>query len=148
MTKWLRFLLIPLLIFGLILVRGYEEVLFYDPFLAFFKGDYLHNPLPEHDLTKIAINVSFRYLLNSALSVGIIWLLFQDIRKLKFTAFVLIAFLIILLPLYLYMIEIGFKLGENVGFYIRRFLIQPMILLILIPAFYYYDYMGRLNQKA
>ncbi|MGB3454647.1 MAG: exosortase F system-associated protein [Moheibacter sp.] len=147
MAKWLRFLLIGLLIFGLILVRAFEDDLFYDPFLEFFKGDYLHNPMPEYDLTKVGIHIVFRYLLNSILSLGIIWLLFLDTRKLKFTVLVLTGFLMILLPLYLYMVSIDFKLGENTGFYIRRFLIQPMILLVLIPAFYYHDWLDRQKQK-
>ena len=55
----------------------------------------------------------------------------------KFSAAVLVAFLIILLPVYIYFIENEFHLGENIGFYIRRFLIQPLLLLILIPAFFY-----------
>lgn len=137
MKKWLRFFLITTLIFGLILVRAFENQLFYDPFLKFFKGDFLHSPLPEYNLTKVAFGIVFRYFLNSILSLGIIWLIFRDFRKLKFTALVLVGFLIILLPIYLYMIEIDFRFGENVGFYIRRFLIQPMILLVLIPAFYF-----------
>lgn len=141
MAKWLSYLFVAVLIFGLILVRYFQNDLFYDPFLAFFDGDYLHSPLPEYDLSKISLNIIFRYSLNSILSLGIIGLLFQNIQKIKFTGLVLIGFLIVLLPLYLYMIEIEFKLGENVGFYIRRFLIQPMILLVLIPAFYYHDYL-------
>lgn len=143
MAKWLSYILIAVLIFCLVLVRYFQNDLFYDPFLAFFDGDYLHSPLPDYDLTKVSIHIIFRYALNSVLSLGIIGLLFQDIHKLKFTALVLLGFLIILLPLYLYMIEIDFKFGENVGFYIRRFLIQPMILLVLIPAFYYHDYLQK-----
>lgn len=135
--------MIAVLTLGLILVRYFEDVLFYDPFLAYFKGDFLNTALPEYDPLKISIHIVFRYVLNSLLSLGIIWFLFEEVRKLKFTALVLFVFLILLLPLYLYMIEIEFKFGENVGFYVRRFLIQPMLLLVLIPAFYYHDFLNK-----
>ena len=147
MSKWIRYILAAVLIFGLILVRKYEDNLFYDPFLAFFKGDFLNKEFPEYDLARISIHIIFRYLLNSILTLGIIGLLFWSWKYVKFTALVLLGFLLILLPLYLFMIESEFSIGENLGFYIRRFLIQPMVLLILIPAFYYQKFLKNQNSK-
>lgn len=147
MNKWIRYTLAAVLIFGLILVRKYEDILFYDPFLAFFKGDILNKEFPEYDLARISIHIIFRYLLNSILTLGIIGLLFWSWKYVKFTALVLLGFLLILLPLYLFMIESEFSIGENLGFYIRRFLIQPMVLLILIPAFYYQKFLKNQNSK-
>src|SRR5690625_7148659 len=40
--KWASYLIAFFLTFGLILVRMYENQLFYDPFLAYFKGDYFN----------------------------------------------------------------------------------------------------------
>jgi len=41
------------LILGLItllaVIRAYEETLFYDPFIAYFKSDYLSVTLPKYD---------------------------------------------------------------------------------------------------
>lgn len=147
MNKWIRYTLAAVLIFGLILVRKYEDILFYDPFLAFFKGDFLNKEFPEYDLARISIHIIFRYLLNSILTLGIIGLLFWSWKYVKFTALVLLGFLLILLPLYLFMIESEFSIGENLGFYIRRFLIQPMVLLILIPAFYYQKFLKNQHSK-
>lgn len=147
MNKWIRYIFTAVLIFGLILVRKYEDNLFYDPFLAFFKGDFLNKEFPEYDLARISIHIIFRYLLNSILTLGIIGLLFWSWKYVKFTALVLLGFLLILLPLYLFMIESEFSIGENLGFYIRRFLIQPMVLLILIPAFYYQKFLKNQNSK-
>lgn len=147
MNKWIRYIFTTVLIFGLILVRKYEDILFYDPFLAFFKGDFLNKEFPEYDLARISIHIIFRYLLNSILTLGIIGLLFWSWKYVKFTALVLLGFLLILLPLYLFMIESEFSIGENLGFYIRRFLIQPMVLLILIPAFYYQKFLKNQNSK-
>lgn len=147
MSKWIRYIFTAVLIFGLILVRKYEDILFYDPFLAFFKGDFLNKEFPEYDLARISIHIIFRYLLNSILTLGIIGLLFWSWKYVKFTALVLLGFLLILLPLYLFMIESEFSIGENLGFYIRRFLIQPMVLLILIPAFYYQKFLKNQHSK-
>lgn len=143
MNRLLRYFLAAVLVFGLIMVRKFEGTLFYDPFLAYFKGDFIKGPFPEYDSIKVSLHIIFRYILNSLLTLGIIGLTFWSRGKVKFTAYVLLAFLIILLPLYLYMIKTEFTIGSNIGFYIRRFLIQPMILLILIPAFLYQDYLQK-----
>ncbi len=42
-----RILLATLLVMLLALVRAYEDVLFYDPFLNYFKTDYHNLPLPK-----------------------------------------------------------------------------------------------------
>ena len=47
--------------------------------------------------------------------------------------------LIVLLPIYNYLISTQFSSGEMIFFYVRRFLIQPMFLLILVPCFYYQE---------
>ncbi len=139
MNKWIRYFLVAVLIFFLILVRKFENELFYDPFLAYFKGDFYNAKFPDYDLTKVILNIIFRYFLNSIISLGIIWFLFWNAKYVKFSAIILLIFLIILLPVYIYFIENQFNLGENIGFYIRRFLIQPLLLLILIPAFFYHQ---------
>lgn len=148
MNKWLRYFLIAVFIFGLILVRRFENDLFYDPFLAYFKGDFLHAQFPDVDFSLISIHIVFRYLINSILTLAIIGLLFMDKQKVKFTALILFGFLVLLLPLYLYMIKTEFSIGVNIGFYIRRFLIQPMLLLILIPAFYYQKFLTEQKSKT
>lgn len=143
MYKPLRYTIVALFVFGLILVRRFEDSLFYDPFLNYFKGDFINNAFPNYNLNKIIVSISSRYFINSILSLGIIWFLFLDKRKVKFTAWVMIGFFFVLLPLYIWMIQTNFSIGDNVGFYIRRFLIQPMLVMILIPAFYYQDYLTK-----
>nr|AIW81359.1 hypothetical protein [uncultured bacterium TB303_p] len=127
--------------FCLILVRGFEKELFYDPFLEFFKGDYINNAFPEYDLIKVILGIVSRYLINTIISTLIIGLIFWSRKYVLFTTYVYAGFLLILLPIYIYFVETEFSLGENLGFYIRRFLIQPVLLLILIPAFYYQKFM-------
>jgi exosortase F-associated protein len=43
----------------------------------------------------------------------------------------------ITLPIYLYCIHTKFEIGYLFSFYMRRFVIQPLILLVIIPLFYY-----------
>lgn len=120
----------------LLLIRAFEDVLFYDPLLKYFKGDYKHFPLPEMDMMKLQINIVYRFVLNTGISLGIIWLFFKDKQILKLSVLLYGVLFLLLL--------IGFNAviytSEGVGnklplFYIRRFLIQPIFLLILLAAF-------------
>ncbi|MBA5629384.1 exosortase F system-associated membrane protein [Moheibacter lacus] len=139
MNKWLRYFLAAVLIFGLILVRKYETELFYDPFLLYFKTDFYSGKFPDYDLGKLILNHLFRYFLNLLLSVWIVGLIFWRKDYVKYTILIGVGFLIIFLPLYLFFLETQFSLGVNYGFYVRRFLIQPVLLLLLIPAFFYHQ---------
>lgn len=143
MNKWLGYLFAGVLIFCLVLVRKYETDLFYDPFLQYFKGDFINNEYPEYDLTLVVLNVISRYLINTIISILIIGLIFRSRKYMLFTSYVYAGFFLILLPIYIYFVETEFSLGENMGFYIRRFLIQPVLLLVLIPAFYYQQYLTK-----
>lgn len=142
MNKWVRYALAAALVFCLILVRTFETELFYDPFLQFFKGDFINSKYPDYDLAKVIWNIIYRYSINSIISILIIGLIFWNKKSVTFSLYVYLGFLAILLPVYIYFVETEFSLGENIGFYIRRFLIQPMLLLILIPAFYYQKYLA------
>lgn len=145
MNKWVRYAIAAGLVFCLILVRAFETKLFYDPFLAFFKGDFYNKEFPYYDLVRVILNVTSRFLLNSILSILVIWFLFWNKQYVKYACYILIGFFIVLLPIYIICIENQFQLGENFGFYIRRFLIQPYLLLILIPAFYYHQQKQRIS---
>lgn len=142
MNKWLRYVLAAVLVFFLVLVRKYETDLFYDPFLQYFKGDFINNEYPEYDLTKVILSIISRYVINAIISILIIGLIFWSRKYMLFTSYVFAGFFLVLLPIYIYFVETEFSLGENMGFYIRRFLIQPILLLILIPAFYYQQFVG------
>ncbi|SMC48889.1 exosortase F system-associated membrane protein [Moheibacter sediminis] len=148
MNKWLRYLLAAVLVVCLILVRGFEKELFYDPFLQFFKGDFINSEYPEYDLARVVLSVISRYLINTIISILIIGLIFWSRNYILFTSYIYAGFFLILLPIYIYFVETEFSLGENMGFYIRRFLIQPVLLLILIPAFYYQKYLAKKDTSA
>ena len=65
-----RIALALLFVVALVLIRAYEDSLFYDPFLDYFKGDYYNLPIPEIDNLQLIFGFFFRYFLNTALSFG------------------------------------------------------------------------------
>ena len=67
---------VAILLILIVLVRAFQEQLFYDPLLAFFKTE--SKELPEYNSFKLFGGLAFRYFLNAALSLGIIYLVFKD----------------------------------------------------------------------
>ncbi|HSD08854.1 exosortase F system-associated membrane protein [Flavobacterium sp.] len=121
----------------LMLVRAYESQLFYDPFLIYFKSDYQHLPLPEFNSGMLFLGLLFRYFLNTILSLGILYFLFKD-KEMIWFASILYSLLFLILIVALFFILYLFKNDENlVLFYVRRFLIQPLFVIVFIPAFYF-----------
>ena len=123
---------------ALVLVRYYEEFLFYDPLLPFFEGLYLNaEKLPVIHPAKLLLSVSLRYWLNSALSVLILVLLFRSSEIYKLALLIYSCAFLILIAVFTAML-CNYSSGLSMLlFYVRRFLIQPVLILILIPAFYY-----------
>ena len=137
MNKYVKIILISTLVLLLFLVRAFATELFYDPLIAYFQNDYLYSKMPEINLWRLIVNMFFRYVLNALLTLGIIWTLFERKDYLKFTGFFLMLAFIILIVFFVLLIRDKFEFGYLLPFYIRRFIIQPLFLLIILPAFYY-----------
>lgn len=138
MNRLLKYLSLVFLAGLLVLIRVFEEQLFYDPYLTFFKNDYLYIDSPRQEVLKLTLYTSLRYVLNTIISLGILYVLFKDIGILKFSTFVYAIAYIILLSLFLYFVINPKQEDYYLFFNTRRFLIQPILLLLLIPAFYYH----------
>lgn len=123
-------------IIGFALIRSFERNLFYDPFLRYFESDFHSSPYPEAETLKLFGSLFLRYFLNSALSLLLIYVLFQDRDIFKFSSFVYASFLVVLLSLF-YIILHFFPDGSWLLFYVRRFIVQPILVLLFIPGFYY-----------
>lgn len=136
-SQALKLFVIAALLLCFIMVRFYENVLFYDPFLAYFKGDFNNMPLPEFTTFRLILSLLFRYGLNMLISLGLIYVIFKDPVILRFS-FVLyfIAFVVLIVALFL-VIKIYGSNNNLLLFYIRRFIIQPVFVLLFIPAFYF-----------
>jgi len=127
-----------IIVIGLAAIRAFEQELFYDPLIRFFRSDFQFKELPEVNTTHLLLYTALRYTLNSLLSLCLIWLLFKkkDILKLSLIIY-LLFFLVGLITFYVLLMN---PLSNTYFalFYTRRFLIQPLLILILIPAFYFH----------
>ncbi|MHC0443970.1 exosortase F system-associated membrane protein [Flavobacterium sp. 3-218] len=125
-----------IVVIGLALIRTFENKLFYDPFLVYFKADFHSIPYPEVDTLKLFWGLFLRYFLNSALSLLLIYALFQNRDIFKFSLFVYAFFLVVLLTSFFIILQFFPDAGWLL-FYVRRFIIQPILVLLFIPGFYY-----------
>lgn len=136
MKKSIRILAIVILFSFLFLIRAFETSLYYDPLIIYFQNDYLYQPIPEIDAWELIINMFFRYSLNSIISLSIIYLTFRNKNYLKFSGFFLMTAFMVLILFYGILLKDQFESGYLLPFYIRRFIIHPIFLFLLLPAFY------------
>jgi len=132
-----RILIILLLFLMLVLVRGFANDLFYDPFIAYFINDYLHEPIPVFSGSKLLFDLFYRYTLNTIISLMIIYVAFQNKSFVIFSIkFYILAFVVLIITFFI-ILKGELSNGYLFAFYIRRFIIHPLFVLLLLPAFYY-----------
>lgn len=132
-----KYILIAVLIGLLVLIRFFENDLFYDPYLEFFKNDYLYMDNPRQEVFKLTLSTTLRYVLNTLISLGILFVAFKDWSVVKFSTLLYGVAYVVLIVLFLYFVLSPKQSQYYLFFNIRRFLIQPIGLLLLLPAFYY-----------
>jgi len=137
MGKYTRFIWLMVLGLLLVLIRFFEDSLFYDPYLQFFQNDYLYIDSPRRETLKLVLFTTLRFVFNSAISLGILYVIFKDKSVIKFAGLIYGVAYIFLLFAFLYFVINPKQEDYYLFFNIRRFLIQPLILVILLPAFYY-----------
>jgi exosortase F-associated protein len=140
MNKVLKIGLIGFLLLGLVLVRFYEHELFSDPLLEFYSSEFSYAQAPEFDVMQVLGSTSWRYLLNSIISIAIIGIVFPYRKTALFSmVFYALAYLILTLLFWFFISDMERENFLTI-FYIRRFLIQPIFAMVLLPAFYYQKY--------
>ncbi len=137
MPNYTKYILLFILFCLLVSIRFFEEYLFYDPYVLFFQNDYLYIDNPRREVFKFILFTTLRYTLNTIISLGILYLVFKDRSVVKFSGIVYLIAYLILLALFLYFVLNPNQEDYYLFFNIRRFLIQPIILILLLPAFYY-----------
>lgn len=135
-----RFTLVIALVILFALIRAYEDDLFYDPFLDYFKSDFHHLPLPEFNSFQLIVGLLFRYGLNMVISLGILYILFKDLEMIQFVSVLYVFLFLILIFAFFAIIHYYVEQNNLILFYIRRFLIQPIFVVVFIPAFFYQKY--------
>ena len=137
MHNVLKYILVGILLLLLVLIRAFEDVLFYDPYLTFFENDYLYLDSPRREIAKLVLNTTMRFALNTLISLGILFLIFKDKSIIEFSVLIYVAAYVLLLIPFLYFVINPKQEDYYMFFNIRRFLIQPLLLIILLPALYY-----------
>jgi exosortase F-associated protein len=138
MNNTAKYILLFVLFGMLVLIRVFENELFYDPYLIFFQNDYLYIDSPRREIFKLSAFTSLRYWLNTVISLGILYVVFKDKSMVKFSIIIYIVSFVVLILIYLYFVVNPKQEHYYLFFNMRRFLIHPIILLVLLPAFYYY----------
>ncbi len=142
-----RALGIAFLVAFLVLIRYFESWLFYDPLLEFFSSNYLQDRIPTFETTELLLHVFYRFFLNSIISLAIIYIAFFDAGILKFSIYLYLILFLIAFPVFMFLILTIENQNFLALFYVRRFLIQPIFVIILLPAFYYYRLVVRQGNK-
>ncbi|MGL2963096.1 exosortase F system-associated membrane protein [Flavobacterium sp. RSB2_4_14] len=129
---WSLFLLLLL-----VLIRVFEDTLFYDPFLNYFKSEYSHLPFPEINIFKLFFSLGMRFYLNSVISLFLLYVIFKDTKIVKFSILLYMILGSVLMISFIFVLTFFGEENKMTLFYIRRFIIQPIFILLFIPAFYY-----------
>ena len=111
--------------------------MFYDPFLGYFHEANKNIPFPGFVWGKLIAGYLFRFILNLGFSCLIIQCLFRNRQWTVQAALLITIIFAITFPIYLYCIYDRFDIGYLFSFYMRRFVIQPLALLLIVPMFYY-----------
>ncbi|WP_406682812.1 exosortase F system-associated protein [Seonamhaeicola sp. MEBiC1930] len=138
MNKPLKYILLIVLFGMLICIRVFENQLFYDPYLVFFQNDFLYIDSPRREIAKLLAFTTLRYALNTIISLAILLVVFRDKSIIKFSVFIYVIAFVVLLLIYSYFVVNPKQEDYYMFFNVRRFLIQPIILILLLPAFYYH----------
>ena len=132
-----KIIAIAILVFALAMIRAFEDWLFYDPFALYFENDYLSLGFPKFDVLTLFLSMGLRFALNSILSLAIIYCLFKDLTLTKFAAVLYVFFFVVLITAFFVLVLFTDQYNNFIVFYVRRFLIQPLLLLLFIPAILY-----------
>ena len=132
----LKIIQIIFLIGLLVLVRAFENNLFYDPFLNYFKEEST-SIYPETEPFKFFLSLVLRYFINSIISLVILYVTFKDLNLIRFSSILYVLFFLVLIISFYVTLNFFDESHKMVLFYIRRFIIQPIFILLFIPAFYF-----------
>ena len=138
MNKPIRIFILFVVAIGIISVRIFQEHLFFDPYLKFFENpSNFENISLNENSYEIMVHIGFRYFLNSILTLLFIYFLYLQKAFVSSSFFILLLIFVLLFPVYYYFVMVDFREHTLIGFYVRRIMIQPIILLLLVPSFYY-----------
>lgn len=124
--KQTRWLIGAVSVAGLIVVFVFQDI----DVAAFLR-------LSEIPIRRFLINRMFRFLLNDVLAIGLIYSLFPDRKYVVFAVWTqVIGMVFLLLPYFILKLKFPQYNGPLIS-YLHRLILNPTLLILLIPAFYY-----------
>nr|WP_197539478.1 exosortase F system-associated protein [Nonlabens marinus] len=121
----------------LVAIRFFETALFYDPLHDYFHDNFQALPFPEVEWGSLLASYTARYVLNSAISLVILWFLYKSKAYLKAGLWVYLFSFVLLMAVLVVLLQGNSDLAKMALFYTRRFLIHPIFLFILVAGCYY-----------
>ena len=132
-----KFFITALLLILLVLIRFFEKQFLNDGLIDFFHHAYLKEDLPAVPAVRVLVTDSLRFWLNAVISMAILYTWFKQTDLLKFLLLIYLVVFVVVAAWFYYDL-IHYREGEYIRlFYLRRILIQPLLLFLLIPALYY-----------
>lgn len=127
---------------GLVLVYVFQRDLFFDPFENLIIDP--QNPqLPDFNKASYIFSKVLRFVLNDFFSLLVIWGLFGNKSYLRFAIFVFLIGFIVLLPMYIIGVLFFFSETFFILNHLHRIVLNPVLMMLLIPAFYYQQQMTK-----
>ena len=101
----------------------------------------------KEGIYKFIINRSVRFVLNDTLAIGVIYALFAEKKYIVFALWVQLAGIVFfLIPYFVLKFNYPGYNGPLIS-YLHRLVLNPTLLLLLIPAFYYQRMLAGVNDK-
>lgn len=125
------------ILFLLIAIRVKESVLFYDPLIIFFKSGHGSQSLPDMDFIRLIANTALRFFMNTLLSLVLLWVFYKRKSVVIVSSVIYGVLFVLLYSIFCIIITQDSLPPHHFLFYTRRFLIQPILVLVLVPAFYF-----------
>lgn len=101
----------------------------------------------ETKLSHFLFNRTLRFLLNDALTIGLIYALFEERKYVIFAVYVQLTGLVFfLLPYFVLKLYFPSYNGPLISF-LHRLVLNPTLLMLLIPAFYYQKFAAPAGKK-
>ncbi|WP_124979601.1 exosortase F system-associated membrane protein [Nonlabens xiamenensis] len=136
--NWYSAAMVVMLVLLLVAVRAFEDWLFVDPLKSYFQAGFQTTPLPEFNGFSLLMFTALRYLVNMVISLWIIWFLFKKNALVAAGLWVYLFAFLGLLFTFIILLSLDSEWGKMALFYVRRFLIHPILLFILVAGFYFF----------
>lgn len=92
------------------------------------------------------LNKSFRYIVNDLAGIALIYAIFNEKKYARFSFLVMIFGFLVLLPIYMFLSINFYNELTVVLHYYHRLVVNPTLLMLLIPAFFYQQSMEKMQQ--